>query len=315
MKEKQYTKIIDSIRADYRDTTIGDASLDYVALTTSVRKNVQVIGATQQKFDSKRALERNPLVGKLFLRYADSMFSVTGNPIYGRWSSLFDLQLTNVNSLNTDLTTLIRGSDMYLRQLSRKIAEAVDGAKERCIIKNQIAASIPAAQASFEDTRLKIGETNAEELEHYDQLKEYIAAEHSMLHSLGEVALTKSVHTKELEKIEFLRRHAVFHSGTIFSAKKLAITTKQICDTLKDLKGVYEIVQPIGMCLEAIHEGLGTLRGYTEDLNQVYQDTFRTTQRINHGENTNLDLIPRASNQLNPLLEEMLYDLEAQVQK
>lgn len=307
MMPKQYDRIVQSIRKDYTDS--DPTPINYNELSASITRTIGDIATTQRQFDIRHKWEGTQVGARCYDAVAKVLYAWTRNPAYGGWSQLFGMQLEHVRGLNKDLATLIQGSEQHLDVLSAKMATTIDTAQTNTARLQHVRESIAPLQEKYEHAKKSISEGDISDPTHYTHLKEHIAQEHLVLNALNELALVSSVRDTELDKIEFLKRHVLFHTGTIHSAKKLAVGAEQICDTLVYLKGIYESVHPIGVCLQGIHEGIGILRGYTDDLHRVYKNTFDTIQGIQHG--TNFDILQASTKTLNPLIGELLETYES----
>jgi hypothetical protein len=305
MMPEQYKNIVDSIRKEY--TTSPPESTNYKELSISIQRTIRNIALTQKHFDFKHRCEESTIGALLYDKASQLAYRVTRNPVYGTWSNLFGLQLEHVRDLNKDLATLIRGAEQHMSIFGKQMVETIDAAAKNAERLSLVKESVTPLEERYTQLQQELAVLPNRSTQ-YEQLKENITQEHTLLEALNEIALVSSVQEKENEKIEFLRRHVLFHRGTIHSAKRLAVATQQICDTLQYLKGVYESIQPIGTCLQGIHEGLGILKGYTDDLHNVYAATFKTITNIEQ-QGTHFAVIRESTDRLNPLVSKILETL------
>ena len=299
-----YGKIVTKIRQDFlREETNPK---EYQKMSGSVSDVVKDIARTQRKFEIKQRLEQNKLTARVYASCSQSLYALTHDLVYGSWEQLFDRQIGNVDRLTHNLATLVRSSETHLYRLSESINGALDDAQHHAARKQIMEKEIKALEKKYEESESLPEEVTHEDPSYYDTLKKRIGKEQAALGAIQEVRLLQSVHQKDIDKINFLRRHILFHGGTMHTAKSLAITTKHICDTLQQVKEIYGWAGDITQCLDAIHEGVGTLRGYTDDLHRVYKEAFLSAKRGSDEEN----VLQHSSRTLDPMLQELFRELE-----
>jgi hypothetical protein len=296
MTPNYHNEIIKKVQSMY---LAPQPAQDYFALSSSIRKNIAEIKKTQQKFDVQMFLEKNMLLAFPYEQFKEIMKRLKKDPMYGEWSRLFSDQLGNVRSLNNDLVSLIRGSEIQLNSLSSKLSQSLAEAESHDARLDKEKRKLPGA---YKEMKHSASEGK------YEKLRKEIASEHLAMLTTQEIILLNSVAQTDDEKIDFLRRHAFFHRGALFSAKKLAVVTEQICNALENLTGVYETIRPIGSCLNGIHKGISTLRGYTDVLHSVYADTFSVMQKLSN-DPSSFDVLSASSKKLDPVVQQMLLEM------
>jgi hypothetical protein len=315
--DPRYAEIFNNLRRNYEGVGEGTLSIagnsqNYKAIALSINDTMKDIISTQKTFEMKKKWEENELGKYLFETYI-KVINLFGNNINNtEWNELFSRQLRNVSSLNNNLTVIVKGSTIQAQMLYCQLQKSVSTAKSTNDKKQETKVLVNPTNEEYNKIRKEFDKLNPENPEYYDRLKESFDCENKMMGLMTDVALIKSSHSKDMQKIEFLKRHYAFQRGLIFSAKGLAISTKKICDSLEYLLGVWNVLKPMGTCLEAIHQGIGTLKGYTDSLNKVYTDTFVIMNKIESSEEYNI--LPSSAASLDTMVNQMITNLESKVQ-
>jgi hypothetical protein len=310
----QYAKMLSKVKENYKcDQPFQfDSPTDYKQLSLSVQKTMKDVVSTQKTFETKKKLEQNAKL-KPFVNIYEKTLNVLGINLYGEWSDLFDRQLTNVTSLNSYLASLIRNSDLHSKKLRFQLQKSIDNAKSKNDVKQKIIEVLPSKEKIYSEKFEELKKIPDSKSEHYDLLDQSLESEDELVTNLNELRIVKSAHKKDLEKFEFLKRHYAFHRGLTFTAKNLAVTTAQICSSLEHLIGIYETVRPMSACLEGIHSGITDLQGYTDLLNETYNNTFKVISNIENSEK--FDLLSLNSNQLNGVVSGIIENLEEKLEQ
>lgn len=254
---------------------LNKGELHLPEISASLGVAMKQIVSTQRQFEMKRFFESYPILTGANEAYHRLL---RRKPV--TWGTLFSSQLDNVGELNRNLVGLIYVTSGDFKSLQQSLIARIDAAKGNLHKYKSTRESIPQLKADYEDGGLKNLEFNPEDETHYDLLKKELLAEDKLLEGIGSVSLGKKVHERDLENIEFLKRHLLIYRGTIHTAKDLALTTRQMCDTLGELRRVYEMTSATKDCLEQVYAGVSHLKGYTDSLQELYQKTDETLEQI-----------------------------------
>lgn len=308
----KYSKMLSNVKESYQSDQpfTFDSPTNFNDISTEVQKTMQSVVATQKIFELKKRCEESESLGTAFSTYQKIM-QFFGFKRYAEWSQLFETQLNNVNNLNGNLTTLVRNSALQSQKLQFQLMRTIDNAKGYNDKKQEAVEIIPVANKEYQKRKEAFIKIQDSKPEYYDAMKESFDTENQLMVYLSELDLLTSAHQKDLQKVEFLKRHFAFHRGLTFSAKSLAITTAQICSSLEHLIGVYESVKPMSACLEGIHSGISNLQGYTDALNDTYNNTFKIMTTIESSDK--FDLLSLNSVQLDNVVSGMIDNLEEKI--
>lgn len=262
---------------------LKSGSQDVGEIATNLNLAMRHIGTTQKQLQVRRILEKYPVLNSAYT----AVSKVTPNLIPG-WDNLFRDQLSHVGLLNESLVGVIIYSSDHLKDRETQLLKEIDSTRNHLMVYKESEQTLVSSKDSYEEEPLHKLDFDPMNEDHYDLLKQQLTSEGKLISSVGEVSLRKEVHSKSLDKIHFLERHISFYRGLIHSAKKLALTTDQICGALDELVGVSEDVRMTRDCLKQVHSGVGILKGYTDDLKGLYSSTDETIQVLGSGSETDI---------------------------
>ncbi len=256
---------------------------DVESISKNIGDSMRGIYKTQGKLQVRRVIEKFPVV-----RRAYNLSSRVIGQIIPSWDDLFEQQLSHVRNLNGSLVEVIYISSEHLKDKQEQLYSELDLTKEHLKGLNESKQKLPEVKTKYESSPLFETEFDANDVAHYDLLKEQLVAEDKVLTNVGEIALRGEVHHKNIDKIQFLERHIAFYRGVLFSAKKLALVTGTICEALGHLSGDSYHTKATGECLSKVHAGVSMLKGYTDDLRGLYQKTNNSIDALGRGTETDI---------------------------
>ena len=306
MTNTNYKEVIATMK---RGEPVAVNSSSYKTINSSIQGTMRDIARTQQMFELKKATEEQA-VGERAYGFLAKWRSRTNGKRYADWSDLFKNQLTNVDALNGNLAQLVRLSAMHSEKLKVQLLNGLGDARSHYLQADKYEGVVPGLHDECSKDKEKLEGLTPDSIEYFDALEKSFKSTDALKEAVNEVALIKSVKSNDLQKIEFLRKHYEVHKGLIFSAKGFAVGTRQLCDSLDHLLGVYETIRPMSQCLQGIHKGVITLGDYTDSLNKAYEKTYDIISVI---ENFDGPTIFENTSQLEAMSNGMLDSLEKKV--
>lgn len=256
---------------------------DLSIVTKNLGSAMKDIANTQRQFQARRVIEKFPVLSPAY--NAVARFH---KDIIPEWDTLFRNQLSHVSSLNESLIGVIFYSSEHLNKKQEQLLTEIDRTKSHLISYRESEQHLSDSKDTYESSKLFKSDFDPLNEDHYDLLKQQLTAEGDMVKDIGEISLKKEVHSKSLDKINFLERHISFYRGVLFSAKKLALATNQICEALDQLDDTYKGVHATRDCLMKVHSGVGILKGYTDDLRGLYVSTNDAINSLDENGETNI---------------------------
>ncbi len=261
-----------------REVTNTNFDLDLVK--KNISKTRKDIITTQANFDLKKSIDQNAIYSKLFELYSSVVLLINKNYKSYTWSDLFSRQLENVNSLNLNLAKLIYFSSSNVKQLEDKLFSEIDFAKKSLIELKSQNKELPNIHKMQKNIEAKLSTYSKDDIEYYDLLKEDFSKKSDVMTNLSNIGLLENLKNNNVGKIDFLKTHITYQKNAIFSAKKIAVSTNEICKTLEYLLIIEPTMNSMNGCLSEIYNGISHLREYTTNLDSLYNDNFNILQRL-----------------------------------
>ena len=290
-----------------QENAIGHSARDYAKSFSQIKDTIGYIITTQKAFDTLKKRNESTYYSALADIYSQ-LRSIIGLETHEpTFSELFSNQIDNVSSLNISLRELISYSKKEQSTLSHKLFNEIDKNKIICGKYLLSKSAIPKETQSYQvllETNNHSEETNPSS---YDKLREEIIKEEQFCKKLEDAVLLETVHKVGLSKINFLRSHIMFHRGILFSAKKLALHTNEVCGVLDHIKHLYDVTKPLGDSMSSVLQGLTILKTHTTELESLYDRTYTVVSDIER-ETRNPEILNRQH--IDSLVSRMLSSLE-----
>lgn len=289
--------------------------MNYSQVYARIGNHVNTIASTQDMFSRKQNIETSlvkksfyELLGRLNSNYDISRLS---------WEELFLQQINNVSSLNKDLVGLALHSDKHRHELQSQLYKLINETEKNILVNNRLSSNLTPVQEKYNNYCSDVSDLSDDSVDYYKKMRLSIEHENKALDSIEQIGLSNTVHQGNKKRIKFLDRHLSYYRNIVYSAKRMSLTTKQICDTLEDTLEAYSTISPLGKCISEIYRGIGLLEGHTKNLSDIYTTTADIINNVKlfEGDSSSYSIISEHDNRIHGANNRLTMGIASQIER